>query len=261
MQYDEYTPDIPENRLIKSCLKFLLFHSHEKENKKKIFQYLTYFGEIPESRNYEKDFLKCQKGNRLFKRYKQLILWCKIFLKSKTFSVFNEQNKNEVAISLLFPMEKVFEAYVGWCLKNYLLDYEIKEQESKYFLCKEDKDKGIFKLRPDFVLTSKEKEKTILDAKWKKIDKKQDAKYEEGESKYNLSQADLYQMLAYYQVYNQEENLSDKVFLIFPKNNNFTEKIEFIFNTKDNNPTCICYPFDLSSKKATKESTEKLLPS
>lgn len=259
MQYDEYTPNIPENRLIKSCLKFLLRHSRDQKNQQEIFQYLSFFNEFEESTNFAQDFHMCQKQNRLFRRYEQLISWCEVFLKQSTFSVFNEQNKNDLAISVFFPMEAVFEAYVGQCLTKYLPECNVKKQEKRHNLCREysrANNRVDFKIQPDYIASLKEGDKKfILDAKWKGVDKT--LKRE----RYNIAQADLYQIFAYNQIYQRENNdcdVSDKVFLIYPKSINFDEEITLKFNAEIKT-TCICYPIDLSTEENTKISTKKIM--
>jgi 5-methylcytosine-specific restriction enzyme subunit McrC len=68
----------------------------------------------------------------------------KLFLSDK--SVVNFSGST-LALSLLFPMEKIFESYVAEQLRK-KTDYRIDTQDSSFYLITNQKK---FKLRPDIV--------------------------------------------------------------------------------------------------------------
>lgn len=257
MRFDEYTANRAENRLVKSCLRFLQKYSHNEKNQQNIRRQLRFFNEVDFSENYDYDFELCQ-DNRLMKRYQKLLKWCKIFLKNKRFSPFGGSN---LAISLLFPMEQIFEFYVGWCFQKYLAkDYKVTKQSTEKYLCQ----KNSFQIRPDFLLERKQhkkdnelREKFILDAKWKEFKQKQKASC--NESKYNINQNDLYQVFAYSRVFDNSEGFDcKKVFLIYPQSKSFNKEITLEFNS-NNKPICVCYPFDLENEEKSTKDLQSVL--
>ena len=126
VRYDEYLVDRAENRLVKATLLKLQGISNSAENQKEIRQLLTAFEMVTPSVNYQKDFSKVVL-NRNTKDYNMLMRWSKVFLLGKSFTTFSGGHN---ARALLFPMEKVFEAYVAQELKKALqdLNWEISTQ-------------------------------------------------------------------------------------------------------------------------------------
>jgi 5-methylcytosine-specific restriction enzyme subunit McrC len=70
--------------------------------------------------------------------------WVKLFLSDK--SVVNFSGST-LALSLLFPMEKIFESYVSEQLKK-KTNFKIDTQDSSFYLITNQRK---FKLRPDIV--------------------------------------------------------------------------------------------------------------
>lgn len=132
-------------------------------------------------------------------RYGKAIAWCRVFLKGNSFTAYAG---SEVAIALLFPMEKIFESYIAGLLRKQLApDIRMKTQDSCHSLF--DQPSQTFALRPDIVLESGERT-TVLDTKWKMLSS--------SKSNCGIAQADMYQMYAYGKKYE-----ADRVMLIYPK--------------------------------------------
>lgn len=128
--------------------------------------------------------------------------WSKIFLMNQSFTTFSGETN---ARALLFPMEKVFEAYVARNLKQVLSDlmWEVSIQDKGYYLFKSPKK---FALRPDIVIMREDGSRVILDTKWKRLIDNQNRNY-------GISQADMYQMYAYSKKYEASE-----VWILYPVN-------------------------------------------
>ncbi|GAO96694.1 hypothetical protein PSA5_28270 [Pseudomonas syringae pv. actinidiae] len=121
-------------------------------------------------------------------------------------------------MSLLFPMEKLFERYVAACLRDSLPpDATLHTQRSSEYLCTHEGKKA-FQLRPDLMITQGEK-RWVLDTKWKRFDS------ELGSKNYGLSQADFYQLFAYGQKYLGGQG---DLVLIYPKRGAFQERCRFL---------------------------------
>ncbi len=210
VRYEEYLLDRPENRLIKSTLIKLLGISESLENKKELNQLLGYFEMVNKSHNWAKDFARVV-IDRNTKDYENLMRWSKVFLLNKSFSTFSGETS---ARALLFPMEKVFESYIGRNLKKLLLgtDWEISLQDKGYYLFDNQ-----FALRPDIVMSASDGRKIIIDTKWKLLDNNP-------KKNYGISQTDMYQMYAYAKKYRSSE-----IWLLYPMSNglNYDNIIEY----------------------------------
>jgi 5-methylcytosine-specific restriction enzyme subunit McrC len=103
---------------------------------------------------------------------------------------------DQQGFSLLFPMEKLFEAYIARWLRKYLPQHlHLTSQASSEYLCWHD-SRRIFQLRPDLLLRDRNGDAVmVLDTKWKRLEAGNRA------GNYGLSQGDFYQMLAYGQTY------------------------------------------------------------
>lgn len=197
---DEYSPDIPQNRLIKNTLELFSKIPLSAKTQNLLRECRFVFDDVPLSKNIDKDFSSSH-INRSLKDYQVILSWCKVFLKKQSFRPYAG---NTVAIAFLFDMNRLFEAYITHHLKLHSKEskeWNIKAQDgSKYLL-----DGNQCKLIPDIIATkndNKDDEETIiLDTKWKKISRQSD-----------VSTSDIHQMWAYASKYK-----SKKVILLYPK--------------------------------------------
>lgn len=207
IQHDEYLIDIPENRLIKSALLLLSDKTTNIKNGKKARQLLEMFEMVPKATDYLSDYSRIV-YDRLNSSYHDVIEWSIAFLLGKSFII---QKGETTADSLLFPMEKIFESFVGKLLKKCLSTeagfdgWNIKTQSTKKYLFDDPKK---FQIRPDiriFKTENQEEKNIILDTKWKRLDPSNDRR------NYGISTADMYQMYAYAKRYKAND-----VWLIYP---------------------------------------------
>ena len=221
VRYDEYMVDRAENRLVKSTLLKLRALTSSAGNARAIRQLLAAFESVSPSDNYQKDFTRVM-IDRNMKDYDALMRWSGVFLLNKGFTTFSGGNN---ARALLFPMEKVFEAYVARQLRKELadLDWEISVQDRGRYLF--DEPCSQFALRPDIVITPKEGRTIVLDTKWKSL-------VDNERINYGISQADMYQMYAYSKKYD-----SPDVWLLYPVDKEMREHVrkhgEIAFRSHD----------------------------
>ena len=203
VRYDEYKVNRPENRLIKATLLKLLSLTGTFEMQKEIRQVLAMYDMVEPSHHYQRDFAQVA-IDRSTRQYELLIDWAKVFLFNKSFSTFTGTT---TARALLFPMEKVFEAYVAKEMKKHLTPEGciVSVQEQSYWLF--DEPTKAFALRPDIVVTMENGRKIIMDTKWKRLSP--------DKNNYGISQADLYQMYAYAKKYGTD-NDTPAVWLLYP---------------------------------------------
>jgi 5-methylcytosine-specific restriction enzyme subunit McrC len=167
--------------------------------------------EIHQSQNIAADFRQWR-SDRLMAHYQPVRPWCELVLGQHMPLAMRGKTHG---ISLLFPMEKLFERYVEVKLRKQIpVPYTLARQAKSEFLCTHD-GKSLFQLRPDLLIQYRRETKLVLDTKWKLLSAA------DKENKYGLSQSDFYQMFAYGHRY-----LSGKgdMILIYPK----TERIRAI---------------------------------
>ena len=115
-----------------------------RRNQQDINLFLHYFWEVSTCKDVKSDLKIIDNLNRLHTYYLPTMKRVKLFLSDK--SVVNFSGST-LALSLLFPMEKIFESYVAEQLRK-KTDYRIDTQDSSFYLITNQKK---FKLRPDIV--------------------------------------------------------------------------------------------------------------
>lgn len=212
VEYQEFSSDRIENRLIKTTLGYLYKKSKSNRNQQRIREFLFVFDEIKPSHDIKTDFSKV-KLNRQMKDYEQVLLWCKTFLLENSFSPYKG---NDVAFALLFDMNLLFESYVYDYLRKFGNFEKITAQDKTHHLAYENSD-GRFRLKPDIVIHHNNKT-IIADTKWKILS---------DDKAYNgVAQSDMYQLYAYGTKYENCKNM----YLIYPKDNDVKESFYHYFN-------------------------------
>ena len=211
VEFDSYSLNRPENRLIKTLLHKLYRLSKSFSNKRKLMSYMFTFDEVEFSEDIENDFRNCS-PDRTMSYYEKTMNWCRIFLRNK--SISPHRGREEV-YSLLFDMNLLFESYVGYYFRRNWGSGRVRVQDKRHHLI--ESPKRSFRLRPDIVVN----DNIVLDTKWKLINGN---RLIGNEGKQGLSQSDLYQMYAYGKKYGSAD-----VYLIYPKSDNFkSSKFEFL---------------------------------
>ena len=265
MKFGEFSVDSLENIIIKLTIQKLKKISVNSKNKENLNKIGHYFENVSILENSIEN-LKYLTFDRMNDYYKNAIQWAKIFLSNKSSSIFLTNNKE--IISVLFPMETIFENYIANKLLNiiqekFYSELLIKIQDSSCSLFSNISlnntkiDNNILRIRPDIVIKNKNtKEIFILDTKWKILNKLDD--------KFKISTEDIYQMLAYVKTYNDRNKNNytcKKAYLIYPatnmRQNTFSVKDKLTFKTDDFELN-VCF-VDLSSDENTENSLINIL--
>ena len=212
VQYDQFSVNRAENRLIKATLQYLYRCVNSTRFKKSIQQLLGYFAGVESSTNYPKDFATCV-GGRGMETYVLALDWCRIFLEQKSITPWAGKQQTP---SVLFSMQDLFEAYVGKLLEEAADGdkYRISLQDKKSHLV-ESPEKS-FLIKPDIVVRSKvaHKQVWVMDTKWKLLDS--------NKQYYGIKQSDMYQMYAYMRKYEAQN-----VTLVYPATEKKLEEITY----------------------------------
>lgn len=213
IRYDEFSINRPENRLIKSTLRFLLKATGDGRNRQNASRLLTFFEGADYSASVDADFSKCF-IDRSINHYDKVLSWCRVFLCGNSFTAFSG---SEIAFALLFPMERVFESFVAAKFRKHIKNHvNVWTQDSRYSLFYYPTKS--FALRPDIVL-SDGNETIVVDTKWKILS--------DAMRNYGISHSDMYQMYAYSKKY-----AAKKIIVLYPQIEMMREK-DIYFQSDD----------------------------
>ena len=109
IEYETFSPNRPENRLLKTTMELLLKKTTNGRNKKNMKVLLSHFESVETSSDIDRDMDKCILDRNMVNYVKPLI-WCKIFLKDLGFSL---SSGNSLNYALLLRLDKLYEAYVA----------------------------------------------------------------------------------------------------------------------------------------------------
>lgn len=236
IRHDVFLPDRAENRLLKLALEQVAKSTQDAANWRLANELRTMLAEVPASRDVEGD-LRLWRTDRLMAHYQAIKPWCELILNQQMpIAVTGEWR----GISLLFPMEKLFERYVESCLPEQLLpDAKLERQVKSQYLCSHQ-GKKMFQLQPDLLLQHGNK-RWVMDVKWKRLDSS------DRDGKYGISQGDLYQLFAYGHKYLTEQDDGHLV-LIYPSWSQLKVPLEpFCYDAR---LTLWVLPFDLAASSS-----------
>ena len=192
-QFDEFNTDRPENRLLHTALQHVLRLTSSQENQKLARELAFVFADVPVSDLPSADFQRVR-IDRSMGHYEGALAWARLVLGNESPLT---GSGNHAAPSLLFPMEALFEAFVGKHLKKQVTHgFVLKTQARSHYLVRHQ-EQDWFRMRPDLLIHDDHANRLVLDTKWKLID----GVKANGSDKYGLSQADFYQLQAYGQSY------------------------------------------------------------
>ncbi|EMK1792742.1 McrC family protein [Klebsiella variicola] len=244
VRYAEFSPQRIENRLLWTALDWALKLTRQGQSWRQANSLSHQLEDIlPICGSTTQLMRQWSDGKYLF-GYRAIKPWCQLILEQMNpdFQLGSHQG-----ISLLFPMEKLYEGWVGCGLAGALHhDYQLIEQTKSQYLLEhvpvgEKSSQRWFLLKPDFLITGGQT--VVLDAKWKLLDSRAD----DSQRKYEISQPDLYQMFAYGQKY-----LGGKgnMMLIYPRHQYFATPLPVFRFDEDLSVWCV--PFDLETGRLVK---------
>ena len=235
IEHSEYQVNRPANRLIKTALMKVAKLARSNRNQRLARELSFVFEEVPKSHDIAGDFQKV-KIDRGMQHYQEVLAWTKLLLSglgpTASSGTFN-------TLSLLYPMERIFEDYVAHCLHKNMPEAlgegaRLKTQVGGKALINDHNDKPMFRLRPDLMVIEGDKALWVMDTKWKLINGNSRAK------NYGISQSDMYQLYAYGHKYLTGDK---KLMLIYPMNESF--KVPLSKFTYEGDFELFVVPFDL----------------
>ena len=240
--HDELSVNRPTNRLIRSTLDRLAPQVRSGENRQLLRQLSAEFTDVPASTNTHDDWRK-HNIDRSMRHYESVMRWVGLFLFNHGLTTFSGSHGN---LSLLFPMEQVFEDFVVSSFRRYQKTYSVAGQRPQKHLATIGTNKA-FMMKPDISLMEGNRVTFILDAKWKVIN------VNRGYPKHGVDQDDMYQLYAYGKRYG-----CDALALVYPRNRAFTRALHYRYF---DDLTLICLPFDVANPKESVTQSLRILRS
>ena len=193
-RYDDLSPDIPVNQIMKAVVSRLLKVSVLAENQRRLRELAFFYADIrsvsPSALDWGSLVL-----DRTNSRWRELVELARLLLGDR----FQTTSTGAAGgFALTFDMSRLFEAYVARRLRRALAgtDLTVHAQGGRLY-CLEERETGTgrFMTKPDILLKRGQSVEMIIDTKWKRISAQLD------DPKRGVSQSDIYQMIAYGQLY------------------------------------------------------------
>lgn len=236
-EHDEFSTDRPENRLLHTALRRVLALSASQANQQLARELDFVFADVPVSAQSAIDFQRVRL-DRGMGYYADALAWARLILEDESPLTGTGCHS---APSLLFPMEAVFEAFVAKHLARQLTGPLILKTQARSYHLVRHREQNWFRLKPDLLVRDADRDKLVLDTKWKLLDSMKG----NGTDKYGLSQGDFYQLQAYGQSYLDGKG---DVVLIYPKTATFDQPLPVFEFPKTEGLRLWVLPFCLKSR-------------
>ena len=193
-RYDALSPDIVLNQIMKVAVSRLVRISQSNENQRRLrelaFTY-TDIADVPVAALLGHDLVL----DRTNARWRELINLARLLLGNRFQTTSDGAGRG---FSLLFEMNTLFEEYAARMLKRALAGsgLSVVPQGGRLY-CLEDVDRNAqrFMTKPDILVKRGASVELVIDTKWKRLSARID------DPKQGVSQADVYQMMAYGRIY------------------------------------------------------------
>ena len=196
--FDSFQYDNQFNRIVKFVCTLLRDFTQKKQTKRNLEEILFILDEID---NYTVTAEDCDKVvlNPIYTEFKTILDNCKMFLSSLTIY----KGKDDYTVfALLIPSESLFENFIFSTLRENLSDLMFKVSRSRpgrTHLVRQLPSlvANRYRMKNDIVVKLQDKTHIIFDTKYKRIYDTKSREEEDIDPYYNISQADIYQMVSY----------------------------------------------------------------
>jgi len=191
-RFDALSPDIALNQVMRAAVSKLSRVTAAPDNQRTLRELAFVYADVadvpPIALRWDRIVL-----DRTNRRWRDLLSLARLFLSDR------HQQTSAGTIdghALLFEMNVLFERYVERILSRALVgtDFRLSSQGG-HRDCLYEGDIGRFRTRPDLIIRKGERIALIIDTKWKRMTPRID------DPKQGVSQADVYQLMAYGRLY------------------------------------------------------------
>ena len=209
--FDVLSADTELNRVMKATVRHLSKVSRSSGNQRKLRELNFVYDEVEDkdARSLRWDTIILDRTNS---RWRELLGFARMFLSNQYQTTSSGRGQG---ISMLFEMNVLFEEYIGRMLRRAVIgtDFQVALQGGRLF-CLRDATDGVqsFQTKPDIIIRRNGEIVHIIDTKWKRISSRAD------DPKQGVSQSDVYQMMAYGNLYH-----SARLTLLYPHHSGLKE--------------------------------------
>jgi 5-methylcytosine-specific restriction enzyme subunit McrC len=213
VEYDEFVPDVPLNRIIKAACRRMLGLIDDVSVSHVLRRCMAMLDRVADV-SVTEDLLDRTSVDRTTERFRDILQFSKLVLTRSTPTLVGGETDS---FALLFDMNRVFESYVAALLSEDILadpefsDWCLSEQggrKSTYLLNRLTRDgsnstkrEPVLRLMPDFVLENNALDtilRILVDTKWKEL------RAESG-ARGRVERSDLFQMTTYARQFGAQE--------------------------------------------------------
>lgn len=209
--FDELSTDMALNQIMKAAIVRLSCIARSTDNQRRLSELTFSYADVatvPVSALRWQDV----QLDRTNARWKDLLALAK-FLLGNRFQTTSMGS--QAGFSLLFEMNTLFEQYVGRMMRRALAGsgFTVHLQGGRLYCLEADDDgRRLFQTKPDILIKRGAQVVHVIDTKWKRVTARVD------DPKHGVSQSDVYQMMAYGQLYQ-----CDALTLLYPHHSALTE--------------------------------------
>ena len=190
-RFDARSPDIALNQVMRAAIDKLSRVAQAPDNQRALRELSFAYADIskvsPGALRW--DLIVLDRTNT---RWRELLSLARVLLGDR-----HQQTSagHDDGYALLFEMNLLFEEYVARLLGRALADTDLRvSMQGGHLDCLFDGEAGRFRTRPDLIVRRGRQIALIIDTKWKRITRIDDPKQ-------GVSQADVYQLMAYSRLY------------------------------------------------------------
>ncbi|KFG91559.1 McrBC 5-methylcytosine restriction system component [Sphingobium herbicidovorans NBRC 16415] len=193
-RFDLLSEDVALNRIMKAAISHVSRISRRPANQQRLRELAFVYADITDVpvSGLRWDEAVIDRTNR---PWRDLFAMARLFLRGRYQTTTGGTGQGT---ALLFEMNTLFEEYVGRLIARALAgtEFTVSLQGGRLFcLSAEDSGRGLFQTKPDILIRRSGFVVHVIDTKWKRIASRID------DPKQGVSQADIYQMMAYAQLY------------------------------------------------------------
>lgn len=208
VNYDEFSPNIHLNQILKFVVNKLKYHSYDMENRKNLHILDQQMEDITLVSN-PVPLIDNVIFTRLNENYRPVFNLAKLFIEG---NVIEPSTGSSEAFAFIFDMNILFERFIARFIKekrelilpSHLQSCSLYIQSNKKAFAKNSNNEAVFYLKPDIILKDRNSVKLIIDTKYKILDN--------NNRKLGVSISDMYQMAAYASRYD-----CPNIILLYPR--------------------------------------------
>lgn len=202
-RFDSLEADTPLLRIMKACVILLRRHACAAETIRRLDELRFLLADVSDvsPRDLPWGQVRIDRTNQ---RWETLYGLARLFLKREWQATHHDGSARQ-GVTLLFPMNDLFEAYIAALAKRALRGSELNvhSQGGGLFCLIEEGEGGRqrFQTKPDLLIKRGNQPVMVIDTKWKRIGRNPE------DAKRGVAQADVYQMMAYARLYRCPETM------------------------------------------------------